>query len=197
MFPMLIPQIPRIDATEDQARNNDAGQRLEHVTVIWMWVEFSYYIESRRQRSVKISISSFYSSRWLYLPLVAAAWAFTAARSRLKAVSALPTSFDELAGLEANRRWRVVRRVGDRNCCAKRRPTRWKDIVIDEESGVEKRRAREQSSYWNSRFCLKLLAESFGHVLAIIPLLDVTCIHFSIQSSPCLLLLLLPPSCQK
>lgn len=64
------------------------------------------------------------------VPEVAAAWALTAARSLLNALSAVPINL--VAAFDAPdsaRRWIVFRRIGVRICCAKRRPTRWKDMA--------------------------------------------------------------------
>jgi hypothetical protein len=57
----------------------------------------------------------------LYIPLVAAAWALTAARSRLNALSATP--FSSILSL-ASRRWMGDRRAGERSWRARRRPIR-------------------------------------------------------------------------
>ena len=79
------------------------------------------------------------------VPLVACAWAFTAARSRLKALSITPSSFCPGWGnLElivmgvvlSKRRWIVERRKGVRRRCVERRPRRGRDIfegLMDEE----------------------------------------------------------------
>jgi len=136
MIPMLIPKNICVDTGNYKGWNRGAVL----VSLLPLFPSspdpsFNYYSLDRELAPKiydRVLVSEAFQIFRNHIPLVAAAWSFTAFLSRLKALFSAPTK-PELSVL-ANRRWKGVRTAGERSWEVKRWEVRsivrWGNIVL-------------------------------------------------------------------